>query len=75
MKIIKVGKIKEFNRVKKCKYCKTIFIYSYRDLIEITDGIKYYDGVQCPICEELLRVSYWDRRIKIKDGNSCENFR
>lgn len=38
MKIIKIGKIRdeEFPKVKKCRTCKSVFEYEYRDLIDLT---------------------------------------
>lgn len=64
MRILKTGKIKpEYTRIKKCRYCKTVFEYERKDIVELTiDGTDLFDGVQCPICEGYLAVSIFDKK-------------
>lgn len=66
MKIIKQGKIRKgTDRIKKCSNCKTVFQYSSRDIIDLTvDGQSMFDGVQCPVCEELIATSFLDKKVK-----------
>ena len=72
MKIIKQGRIrKDVDRIKKCKYCQTVFQYSSRDIIDLTvDGQELFDGVQCPVCEELIATSFLDKKVKA-DADFC----
>lgn len=75
MKIIKQGKIKhQYDRIKHCSCCKTIFQYSQKDILGLTcDGQDIFDGVQCPVCEKLLRTSIFDRRVKTYADFSTRN--
>lgn len=75
MKIIKQGKIRKgTDRIKKCSHCKTIFQYGQRDIIDLTtDGQEVFDGVQCPVCEELIATSIFDKKVKA-DADFCTRF-
>jgi len=66
MKILEQGKIKQILKIKKCKICKSVFTYSEEDAMVIfnTRKEKISVGVVCPVCEELIKISAFDRKAK-----------
>ena len=56
-KIIKEG---NYKRIKKCRLCKTKFIYDWHDIIFA------YDTLECPVCKKWCHISIFDRKIKCK---------
>ncbi len=56
MEVIKKGYIK---RIKKCRYCKTKFIYDFSKL-------SWIDVINCPVCGEMLFKSVFDKIYKEK---------
>lgn len=66
MRIIKKGvKPKNVERIKKCNVCKTVFAYTYKDLHEFGyDADCFYLGLICPICENHLSKSIFDKKAK-----------
>ncbi len=61
MEILKVGNVfTEVKFVKKCKKCKTHFVYNSSDLFTNSACLDLY--VSCPMCEETLKVSRFDKR-------------
>lgn len=63
MEILKIGgTFEEPQFVKKCKKCKTEFVYSREDLCTNNNCLKLY--VRCPACEELLKVSRFDKKYR-----------
>ena len=57
MRIIKENKSEE--RIKKCKYCKTIMAYTYKDIDH-----HCYPTIRCPVCGRLLQPSIFDKKVK-----------
>lgn len=69
MRIIKRGLKPEKNieRLKKCRVCKTVFAYTSKDLQEFGyDAYTWHFGVICPVCENYLSKSIFDKKVKKK---------
>ncbi len=66
MRIIKRGiKPENVERLKKCHVCKTVFAYTYKDLHEFGyDEDTWYQGLICPVCENHLSKSIFDKKVK-----------
>lgn len=50
----------KYNRIKKCKFCRTKFLYNYEDIQSFAD-IRF---LKCPSCSEWLRPSKFDKKYK-----------
>lgn len=66
MKIVKQGKINHIVRMKKCKFCNTVFTYNEDDALVIYNAgkNKIRVGVVCPVCEEIIKISAFDKKAK-----------
>lgn len=66
MKILEQGKIRQILKIKKCKVCRSVFTYSEDDALIIfnTKKEKISVGVVCPVCEEVIKISAFDKKAK-----------
>lgn len=66
MKILEQGKIRHIVKIKKCKVCKSVFTYNEEDALVIfnTNKGKIAVGVVCPVCEEVIKISTFDKKAK-----------
>ncbi len=66
MKIVKQGKINHIVRIKKCKFCNTVFTYNEEDALVIfnIEKSRIRVGVVCPVCEEIIKISAFDKKAK-----------
>lgn len=46
-------------RKHKCQYCRSIFTYEEKDVNRRMD-----DSVICPVCDKVISVSIFDRKVK-----------
>ena len=53
--------IKEVNPkfIHKCKYCKSVYEYSAKDV-----DYTWYNHIKCPVCENIDSTSIFDKKVK-----------
>lgn len=54
----------EVERIKKCHVCESVIAYKKEDIF-----LGFWDKkkIKCPVCEEHIDVSIFDRKVKRSD--------
>lgn len=68
MQILEYGKKPQKKWIKKCCTCKSKLVYENKDIDIDTNG-SYY--IKCPICEEYLRVGFFEKRYNPNKHGVC----